>query len=716
MRRPRILGVVLSLLLGLTVLPSFAAEPAPVAQGARPEGAVSVMAADGLILEPANYFDLQGKTLRFTPTKTGGYTLKVLPLAAVAPTGTKLEPARSVAPWPILGWSVDLPFRFPFGGANWDKVYVNYLGNLSFGAPENASWPARNAWPDGTIRSIAANMDARSAAGLEHVIAVLWNYYDEDDHGTIHVQTEAQSVTITWQVRRMGGRTGLAERPELNQFQARLYPDGSIDLSYPSVKDRDGVVGLFPGQMGATGQVLDHADDPLDASDPSVEIRSVDVYDRGSIIAFTFTMAADLPKQVTQGELMHRFLLTLNGRECGVYTALKSQRSTNSDCGFVPGVEVDGRRVTLLVPRSDLAGSGALKWRADVIWWGIDGRFDQVAYNQPRSLSIKPLKRDLSSLSGETVGNLYEAFHYPAFSKDLTVVMPAIYKRFKPDDDLALVFTDFRYDALNASASATGRINVPIQGIGEPFAKPQSGAAFGSTQLQSAVRPVYVGAPFLAETYVGEGHTARNYGRGLDWIAHELVHSWSAALKFRNPVSGKVEPLYADQPCTCHWRPELHLPAFVSVIDQYSSGYKDHSLMWSNGGNYWQENPDGTFTAMEKPYHFPTGLAALDLYVMGLLPANQVPDTFMLANIVPLGNGRVRATKVPVRISDIISAMGPRQPSADQAQRRFTLGVYLLHEPGRQPDPAMLKRTKELSAAIAKHFNLITGGRMEIVY
>ena len=100
---------------------------------------------------------------------------------------------------------------------------------------------------------------------------------------------------------------------------------------------------------------------------------------------------------------------------------------------------------------------------------------------------------------------------------------------------------------------------------------------------------------------------------------------------------------------------------------------------------------------------------------MGMIPPEEVPDTFILR--VAEGarpEGTVRATKVPVRIEDVIAAMGPREPAADESRKEFRLGVYLLHD-GITPRPDLLQRARGVSAALAEYFFRATGGRMMVL-
>ena len=56
------------------------------------------------------------------------------------------------------------------------------------------------------------------------------------------------------------------------------------------------------------------------------------------------------------------------------------------------------------------------------------------------------------------------------------------------------------------------------------------------------------------------------------------------------------------------------------------------------GGGVWQDNFDGTYTQLDDNYYVPaTGYSYLDLYLMGLISAAEVPDFFMLKNLVSVG-------------------------------------------------------------------------------
>ena len=204
-----------------------------------PDGAVTALPAGRLIYKPANFFDLEGKTVTFTPNGDG---------YAVAVDGPSWEQPGPTATTHQLDGArlrfrvVNLPFSFSFAGATWNRVYANANGHISFQRPERENWPQRAPWPDGTMRSVAAAIDSRSAAGLEAKIAALWAIYGDM---TLSVDSTPARVVFSWAATRPTPAYRFHTPLGPNVFQARLYPSGRIELAYRAVAERDGVVGLF---------------------------------------------------------------------------------------------------------------------------------------------------------------------------------------------------------------------------------------------------------------------------------------------------------------------------------------------------------------------------------------------------------------------------------------------------------------------------------------
>ena len=676
--------------------------------------AVTPIPAEGLILKSANDFDLEGKTLTFTPNTAGGYAVAVGDLTwedpGRAPAGAM---SHVVDRWNDEQLAVDLPFPFSFAGRTWTRVYANWTGDISFQRSGRQNWRDRDPWSNGTMRSVAAAVDSRSAAGMEAMIAALWALYGDP---TISVDATPARVVISWRAVRFNstaeGYIPLGE----NLFQARLYPSGVIELAYRAVAERDGFVGLFHG-LNVPGRTLDAADDAVgdvvgEVAEAVLDITGVEILDNGSTLLARMTLAEDVPERVADGAIAYRFLLRFGDYDCGFHVTVTATGRRSGGCGESPaavGYRVQGRTIEISISKTLFYGADRLTWNADAVWWGR--AHDQVF--EGRTVTVDGADRDLGATGRAVNGNVFEVFHYPVVSKDASKVTSFIYERAPANDDFAVMFTDFRIDDLFSQGPGSGPINAPVQGIGPWQADPTPGEIYGSDNLLVTANPIFVGAPLWGETGVAEGRTFRNFSRGIAWIAHELTHRWVAHMQFRNPRSGRIEDL-AGTGCRCHWSEWLHMPAVHPMWPRYASEpYAGQSI---NGGSVWQDNGDGTFTRVNnRLWLVATGLSALDLYAMGMIPPDEVPDTFLLdaaEGVNPWGT--IRATKVPVRIEDIVAVMGPRLPAADASRKEFRLGVYLLHD-GSTPRPNLHEHARDIAAEIPEYFFQATNGRMRVV-
>ena len=87
-----------------------------------------------------------------------------------------------------------------------------------------------------------------------------------------------------------------------------------------------------------------------------------------------------------------------------------------------------------------------------------------------------------------------------------------------------------------------------------------------------------------------------------------------------------------------------------------------------------------------------TGYSYVDLYLMGLISAEDVLDFFILTDLPKVGadiNGHpiFRAKRTKVSIADVISAEGPRVPDVNYSQRKFSTGVVIVVEHAQRPTP-----------------------------
>jgi hypothetical protein len=421
------------------------------------------------------------------------------------------------------------------------------------------------------------------------MISALWSTWHADAHySSVSTHATKDLVAVTWDVTRLNWGHRPAGR---NLFQARLYPNGVIEMVYARVSEKDGIVGLFRSHPPSPGEQRKKAGAKASATGPP-----------------------------------------------------------------------SGRNL------------------------------------------------DLAALPAVYGGNIFTVFHYPAVTKRSESLLASVYKKYEAHDDIAIVFTDFRMDDLFCQGGGAVHANFVIHGVGPRGEHPRSTASIGSKRLQMSIATVWPGGELFDETGTSFNTRYGNYAFGVKWLAHETSHYLGPMLRFRNPITGQVEPLTDQAP---HWQEGLNAPAFFSIANKYTAASeKGYSIM---GGAAWKDNGDGTFSRFQHPFAVPGGYSALDLYVMGLMPAREVPDTFILKDLKDLGNNRFSANKVTIHMQDIIAAMGERAPSYQDSQKEFALRFYLMHEPGREADSAILARANRLASGLKEFYESATGGRMKVV-
>lgn len=109
----------------------------------------------------------------------------------------------------------------------------------------------------------------------------------------------------------------------------------------------------------------------------------------------------------------------------------------------------------------------------------------------------------------------------------------------------------------------------------------------------------------------------------------------------------------------------------------------------------------------------------LDLYLMGMIPKEQVPPMLLIDNPaidksqVPIIGATISGTAKTVTIDDIIAAEGPRLPDAANSQKSFNVGFVLLTRAGDNP-AAAAQAIETLRKAWAGKFAELTQGKGSI--
>ena len=223
-----------------------AADPPVLSSTARPEraagaealaarrcnrdiGNVAIIEDSDGVVEKLNQFNLDAKTLTFTPV-TGGTPRYRYEVSGLGYDGSAAAQGSPVA---ALGdddsRQFTLPFAFPFYGATYTQVFLNSDGNLTFTAAESAS----------TNRSVG-----RLTGGPPRIAPLFDDLDPSRSPGGVRFYAGASQVVFSW-----------VNVPEYSQsgfgaaqtFQVRLYVDGSIQFSYSGVNPSSAVVGIAPG-------------------------------------------------------------------------------------------------------------------------------------------------------------------------------------------------------------------------------------------------------------------------------------------------------------------------------------------------------------------------------------------------------------------------------------------------------------------------------------
>jgi hypothetical protein len=354
----------------------------------------------------------------------------------------------------------------------------------------------------------------------------------------------------------------------------------------------------------------------------------------------------------------------------------------------------------------------------------IVGIYPALSGEEKHLLEMRGGEAHLSSLTRKDgpFSVVYESFHYlaPPRPQDLScTIIKALGDRF----DFLAYYSDFRIDSQEASTPGDGPVGGNLTGIGPTQHDIENHCTQGRFQLQFA-QPVYVDANEMQErppegAPVGSAHDITFYSRQLaeaspdgnprpynyavGHLGHEVGHRWGAY------VSAKVNGQTISLGPWPHWARELQAP----VAYPYSRPTEASTM----GGGVWQDNFDGTFTQLRDGYFVPaSGYSYLDLYLMGFISAAEVPDFFILKNLVlagtdPNGHSIFKAQRTKVTIQDVIAAEGQRLPDADHSQRKFNTGIVVVVEHGQSPSRVLIDRANGIRQQWIEYWETTTGHR-----
>ena len=642
-------------------------------------------------------FDLEGKSLSFTPDKDG-FLVETRALDYDDDIGDFVLSFRDNGTPDWYRATVFLPqFEFPFGDASFDRLHVTAFNAIHTESPDLVTTTQLN-----EIEALSLE------GGIISPLMLTRHTKYQFDFPDLYVNHRSDSITITWRV----APTRFFEY----DIQARLESNGNIKFSYRTVRN------IFWGSvLVTTGDEPLRTDrtnlysegtpsnaGPQGSIDQMLDLRSVSI-DRladSKLLEITLTTAvAPNRGRLDDGEFLGYLVEFGNLENTGVawvYLYLE-----NDDWYYYtpawgwkeqsPAATMRGSEITLRVSEDDIDNFfGTNSFSVRTYHPGTQGAVDTLG--GPFSLgpdSDEPLALDISQFSEPIPQNgpILEAFTLPDFVPGAAWSDLKRTHGFRDDDvDAVAFFQDFHSDLmLYASAYST---------VGNPAADGVSKAGDYGTSL--ARRPALL--------HMNKADFGLNVDlpEAVHVLGHELGHRW---LYFIDIDTGSG-PTNVLRPGGGHPAQYVHTPAAYRVFTDV-----DSSTM---GGATFTDHGNGTFTAPD-PVGF-YGYSWHELYLMGLARPDEVEHWWYIENSnPPLGPAyyppagiTVSGTRRNVGIDDIVRAMGPRNPTMDTSQKRFRVLFVLMSRPGNEPSQAMLDLVEERRREFDRVFFIATGGRGSI--
>ena len=654
----------------------------------------------------ANPFDLSGRTVVFRPDGQGGYSRVVGPGAWVQDIGPAVADSEEIQ----LG-----AFTFDFAGREWRSFFVSRYGLITFGKP--LAYSPRDLRLRQRLDTMAT---IASLFVTDPTISPLFKPLLSGPGAAQHVVSSTGRVVVTWITTEPEFYVHGVPPAQPSRFQLELSADGSIKFHYSDVPFGDGIVGLFPYEVVAKGDLIVRVTDAMHPELPGhLDLLDVAIYKSNTdALIVEWTMRDTVPTPPSGTRFSYRLYFDTdrpyfdgdwNDIEFTWSVDVATDHSSTRGGRRLPTSRAN--QIALLVEDTAARGITAA-FKPDAAEFDAGGFVQSNWKFRPERITLPNVAptTDLSRSDRSFSRRQGEVFHYRG-RPDPVMIVCRVVEALGDVFDLLVFHSQFRVDVQDSTNQAWWAYGNQAKGIGARVQE-RPPPPCGEGRLKGHwIYPVWIKARTVID-YSGGNTEPTRFDRGIGLFAHEVGHVWTAFASYDR--EGVPEPLF-ESLCKCHWREDLHVPA-AFPWDNEAVG--TISIM---GGRYWRENGDGTFT----PWGNNQGgsFSWLDLYAMGLADAWEVPDMYILRNLRPVNEGsrslsllggRYTGDKEIVSIEQVVAANGPRIPSAEHAQKDFNAAFVYLLGPGQVPDPGMLRLHAEHRDKVIEHWSHITGGRSRI--
>ena len=188
-----------------------------------------------------NLFDLVGRTLRFKP-EGSRYRVENATLQWDADFGPE-----------FIGAEFTLrKFAFPFSGKSWSSFLIGISGSIRFGKSEKDIQPDAYGKIDGGVPLGRFDQLAEAAGTLRNSAPAICVFLKPRMSGPHYAKELPDRVVITWDLTEpFGGLLDFSWFKTVNQFQAVLHRDGTIEMSYKEMAAKDAIVGIYSVLSGS---------------------------------------------------------------------------------------------------------------------------------------------------------------------------------------------------------------------------------------------------------------------------------------------------------------------------------------------------------------------------------------------------------------------------------------------------------------------------------
>ncbi|MGH9888977.1 MAG: hypothetical protein ACREBE_25815, partial [bacterium] len=429
---------------------------------------------DSGAVAPERLFDLDHRTLRFTPDGSG-FRVENVNLVWDADFGPALTtPVATLK-----------NFRFPFSGKTWDTVNVA-TGSVTFGTMAAGS-RGRGGGGVPVGNNTGAGFSGRSGFQLERYPTLqtvgrtfinmipgvaAFVRVGVDQRSIQRFEKElADRVVVTWTFSEpVSGIQAFTWVPTVNRVQTVLHKDGVIELSYNDVNAKDAIVGVFPAVDAGVEKrlvtVTASEDNPSIAPHLNVKRVTFSTIDDLFLKVTIETRGAVLPEGdsgingITYRVALDTMLRARDPGKAAVVWTIRgvaggrggggrggAPRYTVTGAGVEPEVRVDGNTISIkgILP-GELAGAKKLDALTDV----SAGSPTIVDFLGVRVTTLGALRSPEVDLSATTKRDgpfavAFEGFHWPEIPRPQDVAC-SIITTLGDKFDFIASYSDFRVD------------------------------------------------------------------------------------------------------------------------------------------------------------------------------------------------------------------------------------------------------------------------------